>query len=484
MTTTSPNDTDDRCAAAVDAGQTWNATTRAFRAQVLRALAAALDSRREDLVAVAARETHLPVQRLNGELTRTTYQLELFAEVLDEGSYLEVILDSPGQTPAGPRPDLRRHLIPVGPVAVFAASNFPFAFSVAGGDTASALAAGCPVIVKVHPGHLGTSVLTHEVLVGALVGCGAAAATVQLVGGFEAGLALVRNAAVKAVAFTGSLAGGRALSAAIAARPDPIPFFGELGSVNPVFVLPSALTTDPSGVGTALAESGVLGNGQFCTKPQFVFAPEGTAGDLLLEAMAAVYRGCPEREFLTPGIAASFDEGTTRLSHDPRLEVVVGGPGPASPLLLGGAAEDFAAIGSEEVFGPAQVVLRYADPASLIGVVDELSGSLTATVWTDPATDSPDREFCRALVTALTRVCGRLLFNAVPTGVAVGWAQHHGGPWPSTNSQHTSVGATSIRRFLRPLVYQSAPAWLLPDELRGVKVPTRVDGRLVLPSGA
>jgi len=284
---------------------------RAGRAALLRRAARELEERREEVVRTADLETALGTDRLHGELTRTTYQLEAFAEVLDDGAYLEAVVDHAGATPMGPRPDLRRMLVPLGPVAVFAASNFPLAFSVPGGDTASALAAGCAVVVKAHPGHPATSELCAEALSAAVAGCGAPAASVQVVHGFDAGRALAAAPGVRAVAFTGSAAGGRALLDITSSRPDPIPFFGELGSINPVVVTEAAARDRAAQIGTGLAGSFLLGGGQFCTKPGVVLAPTGPAGDAVLAALEEAARATGPIHMLTASMAESFSARPT-----------------------------------------------------------------------------------------------------------------------------------------------------------------------------
>src|SRR5688572_4188975 len=311
---TTAEEVDRLCAAALAAAPALEELGRAGRAALLRALADALESRRDDAVTVADRETALGPTRLNGELTRTCYQLRLFAEVLDEGSYLEAAIDSPGQTPMGPRPDLRRMLVPIGPVAVFGASNFPLAFSVPGGDTASALAAGCPVVVKAHGSHPATSQLVFDVLDAAARKAGAPDGTLGIVHGLQAGADLVAHPAIRAAGFTGSTAGARALLAIIERRPDPIPFYGELSSLNPVVVTALAAADRADRIGADLAGSFTLGAGQFCTKPGLAFVPAGPDGDTLVAAVRAAVAGMTPAVMLNAGIAASYERGTARLA--------------------------------------------------------------------------------------------------------------------------------------------------------------------------
>lgn len=458
---------------------------RAGRASLLEACADALESRRDEVVAIADRETALGLPRLNGELTRTCFQFRLFAEVLRDGAYLEATIDHAGDTAMGPRPDLRRMLVALGPVAVFGSSNFPLAFSVPGGDTASALAAGCAVVVKAHPSHPETSQLCHEILHQAIVDAGGHPGTIGLVHGMSAGRDLVRHPTVRAVGFTGSTGGGQALMAAIEERDEPIPFYGELSGLNPIVVTPEAAAERGDVIGRGLAASVTLGSGQFCTKPGLAFVPKGADGDRVVDALDAAMREMDRQWLLNENIALGFLQGTERLQAEPGIFVLARGNATtgegfqATPLLL---TTDLSALSSamtQECFGPVAIVARYPDEDALSEALASLPASLTATVHTGAGeTKLPAR-----LARQLERVSGRLVFNGYPTGVAVSWAQNHGGPWPSTNSLHTSVGSTAIRRFLRPFAWQDAPEQLLPDELqdREPGIPRRVDGRLMVP---
>ncbi|NAZ85962.1 aldehyde dehydrogenase (NADP(+)) [Kineococcus indalonis] len=485
---TTPEQVAALCEAALAAAPALEEMGRERRAGLLDALADALEARREEVVALADRETALGAARLEGELTRTTYQLRLFGEVLREGSYLEATVDHAGQSPMGPRPDLRRMLVPIGPVAVFGASNFPLAFSVPGGDTASALAAGCPVLVKAHGSHPATSQLVFDVLAAAARDFGAPAGTLAVVHGQQAGADLVAHPAVRAVGFTGSVTGGKALLRIIESRPDPVPFFGELSSLNPVVVTPAAAAERGERIGREAVASFTLGAGQFCTKPGLVFVPGGQDGDAVVAAMTEAVRQAPAQVLLNEGIANSYGRTSGELAQLPGVSTLARGAQPeggegftAVPLLLSADALDLPHEVTEECFGPVSTVVRYEDEKQLIAALEDFPSSLTATVQRGEG----ETELPATLARALRPLAGRVLFDAYPTGVAVSWAQHHGGPWPSTNSQHTSVGTSAIRRFLRPVTWQGAPAELLPAELTDgfTGIPRRVDGVLRTPEG-
>lgn len=481
--TDSPNEVDQACVAAARAAAGWAKTSRADRAAALRTIADALEARRDDIVPRADRETALGEGRLAGELTRTCYQLRLFAEVLMEGSYLEAAIDHAGDTPMGPRPDLRRMLIPLGPVAVFGASNFPLAFSVPGGDTASALAAGCPVVVKAHPAHPRTSQLCFDIMSGALASVLGTEhhGVLGIVHGEQAGVDLVEHPAIRAVGFTGSLAGGRFLADRAAGRADPIPFYGELGAVNAVVVSPSAAAVRGTGIGTGLAGSALLGAGQFCTKPGLAFVPAGPGGDALRDAVIAEASG-KSFTMLTDRIAAGYRHGAQKLHEAGSPNLIATDPAEeaVTATVLEIELAQFAGndVFLDEVFGPLTVLVRYTDLDDLLPVLRALPGALTATMHVEP-----DDPAAGALAEVLRDVAGRLVFNGFPTGVAVSWAQHHGGPWPATNSIHTSVGTTAIRRFLRPIAWQNAPDAVVPVELRDDynEIPRRIDGVLRMP---
>jgi NADP-dependent aldehyde dehydrogenase len=454
----------------------WSALPAVERASVLDAVADALDATSGELVELAEAETALGLPRLTTELKRTTNQLRLFGDVLREGSYVEATLDSANPDIIPPRPVLRRMLRPLGTVGVFAASNFPFAFSVAGGDTASALAAGCPVIVKAHPSHPRTS---HETarIVASVVPAG----VFGIVHGQQAGVTLVKHPAIKAVGFTGSTVGGRALFDLANSRPDPIPFYGELGSVNPTVVLPDAAAARPEGFAAEFAGSLTLGVGQFCTNPGLLFAPAS-----LVPALADAVSSATGGPMLNSRMSDAYRSGTDDLAASGLADLVASGSAPSEgwsvePRLfqvpVAAFADNLEKL-TEEHFGPAAIVVTYTDPAELESVLPRLPGTLTGTVH---AAES-DHEAAGRVAEALRPVVGRLIFNGWPTGVAVAWGMHHGGPWPATtNPLHTSVGATSIRRWVAPVTYQSWPDALLPAELRDgnpLGIPRRVDGVL------
>ena len=480
--TTTPDQLDEIVARARTAFPAWRDADAATRARWLRALADALDAAVDELVEIADRETRLGGTRLRGEVARTTGQLRLFAGVVEEGSYLELTVDDADPSATPPRPELRRLLVPLGVVAVFSASNFPFAFSVCGGDTASALAAGNPVVVKAHSGHPELSRRTAQIAAAALEAAGAPSGSLALVEGRAAGNALVEHPAVRAAGFTGSVTGGRALFDLASGRPDPIPFYGELGSLNPVVVTRGAAAARREELAAGLVGSFTLGSGQFCTKPGVVFAPRGAGFEDAVAAQVADAHGGP---LLTDRITEAFPEGVDRLAADPSATVIAHGAASdgARPVVI---ATDAAAIAErpdvllEEVFGPATLLVAYDDEEQLLRAIAAVPGSLTATLHAE------EHEEVDALVDALTAVAGRVLFAGWPTGVAVTWSQHHGGPWPATTSLHTSVGATAIRRFLRPVAYQDAPQRLLPAPLRDealARLPHRRNGGLVVPRG-
>lgn len=483
-----------RITARAAAAAPWLAAQgRTGRAGILNALADALEAARPEIVETADRETALGKARLEGELTRTCFQLRFMGEVVREGSYLCASIEHAGPTPMGPRPDLRLINVPIGPVAVFGASNFPLAFSVPGGDTASALAAGCPVIVKGHSSHARTSALVADIFQTTLAGLDAPEGVFALVFGWEAGTTLVRDPLVAAVGFTGSVTGGRALFDAAASRPEPVPFYGELGSVNPLVVTEAAAIARAQEIGAGIAASMTAGTGQFCTKPGLFLLPSSAAGDRIAGAMVEALEQVAPGHLLNDGILAAFRRASGESTGLPAVKVLSGGAetnGQPStggeldrqvePVLIEVSAADLAAhadLLTEEVFGPFGIVIRYGSAEELKQVLAAFPPALTGTVHTTGAEDPELAEVVRALENR----SGRIVFNGYPTGVAVAWSMHHGGRYPAATSAATSVGAGAIRRWVRPVNYQDAPAEVLPLELRDEPVPglpRRVDGKL------
>jgi NADP-dependent aldehyde dehydrogenase len=470
--------------AADAAFRVLRARPRSWRSGLLRALADGLEERRAELVATAEEETGLAGSpRLDGELTRSAFQLRLFADAVDEGGYLEATIDHAGDTPMGPGPDIRRMLVPIGPVAVFGASNFPFAFSVVGGDTASALAAGNPVIVKAHGSHPLTSRASFEALRDAADAYGAPAGTIGIVYGQRAGGTLVADPRVAAVGFTGSLATGRILLDIIEKRERPIPFYGELSSLNPLIVTPEAAATRGDEIADGLFGSFTASAGQLCTKPGIAFLPRTAAADTLVSSLVSRADGAAPQPLLNSRIHGSFEDIADRLVSAGRARRLVtphaGDEGfSVTPGVLEIDARDMTPAVAEEAFGPLIVLARYDDFDEVRAGLAAVPDSLTATIH---AEDS-ELDAVAPLAAELQELVGRLVFNGYPTGVRVSWGQHHGGPWPATNTAHTSVGVTAIRRFLRPVAWQGAPEALLPEELRDDfdGVPRRVDGELRL----
>jgi NADP-dependent aldehyde dehydrogenase len=476
-------------AAAQEAAGAFGASPPAVRSGLLRALADALDSNVTTLAELAGRETGLPSGRLVGEVARTSFQLRLFAEVVEEGGYLEAIIDS-ADSEAAPvaRPDLRRILEPLGPVLVFAASNFPFAFSVLGGDTASALATGSPVLVKAHGSHPALSAEVGRLAAAVIADLGLPTGIFAVVFGVEAGPEALTDHRIKACGFTGSTTGGRALFDLAVGRPDPIPFYGELGSINPTVVTPDAVAARGAEIVAGYVASFTLGGGQFCTKPGLLFLPRGHGLDAQLSDAVAGLAATP---MLDARIRDRFVAGTGELGAHPDVSTLApaqdpGGAGAwAAPRLFRTDADavraDPAAL-TEEHFGPASLVVEYDDLADLLAALGSIEGSLTATLQAE----DDDTFDLAAVLEALRRRAGRVIYNGWPTGVAVAWAMHHGGPWPATtNAGHTSVGATAIRRWLRPVCYQSLPQALLPPALQDANpwnLPRRLNGTLTQPT--
>ncbi|MGH3327398.1 MAG: aldehyde dehydrogenase (NADP(+)), partial [Streptomycetales bacterium] len=420
-----------------------------------------------------------------GELLRTTNQLRLFAEVVMEGSFLGVSISHPeAVAQPAPFPDVRRLNVPLGVVAVFAASNFPFAFSVAGGDTASALAAGCPVVVKAHPGHPVLSARVGDILADALARGGAPAGVLHVVHGFAAGEALVRHPEVAAVGFTGSLRGGMALWKIAAERDVPVPVFAEMGSTNPLVVTEAAWRARGGEIARGVVGSFTLGMGQFCTKPGILLVPAGS--DLVERIADIVAETDAAGHLLGPGIAHAYATRSGEWARRPgvteraRARSHAGEGLAAAPLVLEVEPDAFLADGvlREECFGPLTLAVSYRDRAELLRLIDVLPGTLVGTLHAEESEGGGARE----LLQRLAQRAGRVVWNGYPTGVAVNWAMQHGGPYPATTAAaFTSVGASSIVRWLRPVAWQNVPEALLPPQLREdnpLGLPRRVDGRI------
>jgi NADP-dependent aldehyde dehydrogenase len=424
----------------------------------------------DELIERAMLESGLPRVRLEGERGRTCNQLRMFAELLREGSWRDARLDTPLPERAPPRPDLRYHLIGVGPVAVFAASNFPLAFSVAGGDTASAFAAGCPVVLKAHSSHPGTSELVARAVARAVQQCELPAGVFSLLTGTGSriGQALVGHPAIQAVGFTGSRGGGTALMAVAAARKQPIPVYAEMSSINPVFLMPHALEHRAEDIGKGFAASLVLGVGQFCTNPGLVLAIDGPGLATFCKSASAALDATEAAVMLNQNIAESYRKGVDALAANQAVSTLARlefGEGKGAAALFRVSADEFLQRHElhEEVFGPASLVVVCRDAAQMREVVEVLEGQLTATLQMDPE----DHADVRALLPLLERKVGRILANGFPTGVEVSTAMVHGGPFPATaDGRSTSVGTGAIARFLRPVCYQNLPQELLPEALR------------------
>jgi acyl-CoA reductase-like NAD-dependent aldehyde dehydrogenase len=480
-------DVHDAVAAAEAAFRSGALRDPVARSALLRGAAARLRGAGDEIVAVAEAETGLPEARLRGELERTAGQLEAFAAVVDAGDYVEAIIDRPDPDAKPiPRPDVRRMLVPIGPVAVFGASNFPLAFSTAGGDTASALAAGCPVIVKGHPSHPGTAEVVARELRDAAADAGLPEATFTLLqsSGVEVGEALVDEPAIAAVGFTGSFNGGKALYDRAGARERPIPVYAEMGSVNPIVITEAALRERAGAIAEGLTSSVASFGGQLCTKPGVVFVPEGETGDAFAGDLGTRLAGSEPQVLLNERLRDALSSSVATLGE--LAEPVADPASPAEPGFRFRPGAYRAAAGDlaqrpgllDERFGPVVLVLAYGSREELLDALERVEGQLTATVHAQ----DEDAELVRALVGVLEERAGRVIFDGFPTGVAVTYGMHHGGPFPATTAPaHTSVGMTAIRRFLRPVAFQNAPAHVLPPELRDdnpLGIWRRVDGEL------
>lgn len=473
------------CILAEAATPVFAALPPEMRAAFLEAVADAITAIGDDLIVTAMAESGLPRPRLEGERGRTCGQLRMFAAELRKGEWLDVTIDPALPDRAPPRADLRRMNVPLGPVAVFGASNFPLAFSVAGGDTAAALAAGCPVVVKGHPAHPGTGELVARAIAAAVTACGLPAGVFSYLPGRSnaLGAALVADQRIKAVGFTGSRSGGLALVAIASRRAEPIPIYAEMSSVNPVIMLPGALADRAAALGAGFAGSLMLGAGQFCTNPGVVIAVDGTDLDRFLTAAGEAIAAAEPPVMLTPGIHASYQSGVAALDANPAARKVAQGqsaaePTRCTPALFETTAAAFRADSAlgHEVFGAVSVVVRCADLAEVGQVIEGMEGQLTATLHMA----EPDSDAVARLLPLLQTKAGRVLANGWPTGVEVCPAMVHGGPYPSTSdSRTTSVGTLAMARFLRPVCYQDIPDALLPDALKVGNpwtLPRTIDG--------
>ena len=455
------------------AAPAWAKLTGAGRNRFLRLIADKLDQNAAVLAARAVLETGLPLARCTGEVARTTGQLRLCGETAARGDWLDARIETalPDRKPL-PKPDHRSMLRPLGPVVVFGSSNFPFAYSVAGGDTASAFAAGCPVIVKAHPAHPGTGELVGQLIVEAVKECGLPEGTFSLLfdAGFEVGQALVKHPHVKAVGFTGSLKGGRALTDLAAARPEPIPVYAEMGSINPVFFLPGALAERSAAIVDGLHASATVGVGQFCTNPGLIVLQRSAVAEQFVKDLAAKLTGTPESAMLTPGIRKNFVTHTAARAKQAGVTVIAEAqaakPCGAAPVWFETEAATFLSNPrlSEEIFGPSSLVVWCRDEADMHEVARHLEGSLTATLHAGATEAAGQGE----LIALLAAKAGRVILNSYPTGLEVSPAIVHGGPYPATSDggRSTSVGTRALNRWVRLVCYQNFPDVLLPAELQ------------------
>lgn len=476
------------CALAGEAAPVFAALDPARRAEFLNRIADGLAAHEADFLNVTPRETGLPDARIKGELARTCGQLRAFAQLVAEGSWLDARIDHADAQRVPPKPELRSQLEALGPVAVFCASNFPLAFSVAGGDTASALAAGCPVVVKAHSQHPMTAEIAGTVIAQCVRDAGLPEGVFSLIygPGSTLGLALVRHPQIRAVGFTGSLSGGRALMDAAAARPQPIPVFAEMGSLNPVFIFPAALAKKAEAIAVALHQSITNGVGQFCTCPGVLLALKTPGNDRFVDRLSALLGDTPAAPMLSINGAERFRHSVASVRAQGGVSARVQGAsagGLSTPVLLEVDCATLAANPAvrEEMFGPAALLSLADDLQAMLQVAEQLDGQLTATVWAEPE----DYPLLEQLLPILRRKAGRVLFNGVPTGVEVVPSQVHGGPYPaSSDARFTAVGTAAIFRFARPVCYQNWPAELLPPSLQDsnpLRLWRTVDGRRVAP---
>lgn len=462
-------------AAAEQAFYIYQHIDQAKKALFLQAIADALVANGEEIINRASQESGLPIPRLQGELGRTTGQLRLFADLVLEGSWVDAVIDTamPERSPV-PRPDIRKMLVPIGPVVVFGASNFPLAFSVAGGDTASALAAGCPVIVKAHPAHFGTSALVGQAIISAAAKTGMPHGIFALLfdNGYDIGTALVQHKLTKAVAFTGSFKGGMALIKLAEKREEPIPVFAEMGSINPVVLFPEMLDTRPEEIARQLAASITLGAGQFCTNPGITFAISGDGLDRFRSSLADAISKTPSTTMLSSVIAENYLSRSNAMLKENGVSLIAESAvinenlqSQSVPRIIGVSGSDFIKNKGlmEEVFGPHGLLVSCENRLELEWALAELDGQLTITLMAT----TRDLQAHQNIVESLKSKTGRIILNGVPTGVEVCAAMQHGGPFPSTNdSRFSSVGTSAIYRFVRPLAFQDWPQELLPNALK------------------
>ena len=458
-------------AKAVSAFHQYKTYSLAQRAHFMRSIAREIEALGDELIQTAMAETNLPEARLQGERGRTMFQLNSYADATEQGNWLEASIDTAVAEKTPPKPDLRKMLVPLGPVVVFGASNFPFAYSTAGGDTACAFAAGCPVIVKAHPAHAKTSTLMATAILKAAEKCNMPEGIFSHVygAGFEVGEFLAKNDAVKAIGFTGSFGGGKALFDWANQRKNPIPVFAEMGSVNPVFILPEKVATEGGVLAKQMAGTITLGMGQFCTNPGLIIAIDNEDLPGFLQNLKTEIESVGTAKMLHPGIAANYAEKLDKALTQKGVELLTDtaeveeGKGLISLATTSGANFLANPVLHQEVFGPYSLIIKCADEQELLAVAKALEGQLTATLMATVNDIRANQE----LLTYVQDICGRLIFNNVPTGVDVSLPMHHGGPYPaSTDSRFTSVGADGIKRFARPLSYQNWDNEFLPEELK------------------
>ena len=469
--------------AAKSAAMAMKKASLAKRAELMNAIADGLENSGDDLIQLVMSETNLPDARLRGERGRTIFQLRSYAKACAKGDWLEASIDTAIPDKVPPKPDIRKMLVPLGPVVVFGSSNFPFAYSTAGGDTASALAAGCPVIVKAHPAHPKSSEAVADIIHQAVKKCGLPTGVFTHVHGasFEVGKALVLHPFTKAVGFTGSYTGGKALFDMANQREEPIPVFAEMGSVNPVFLLPEKITSDPEGIAASYAGSITLGVGQFCTNPGLIFGIKGDALNQFIVALSNQISNIPPAAMLHEGITKAFFEKRKLALSQQGVELIAISSTEAKenqgiPTIATTTGDVFLKnkLLHQEVFGPYSLIVQCSDKNELLQVAKKLEGQLTATIMATDADINQNTE----LLDVISDKCGRMILNGVPTGVEVCLSMHHGGPFPSTtDSRFTSVGADAIKRFARPISFQNFSDHLLPMELKNEN-PLKINRRI------